>query len=256
MKNSKIVAAMTAAAMVVSMSAMVASAAEVDDIFDEVGVNDYNAYEWDITDLEAFFEDEDAVVVITYTDEHDGWGDLAFGFSVDGTWKSATFSNDAGEDAEFEVSVADVIAAVEIEDASTASFGKVEGYNGCTISKIVLKTADAEPSDDDEPADDDVATDDETTADDDVTTGEETTTGDDDTTGDETTTEEEYTTGDINGDGNVDVTDLMAIAAHVKTIRPLTKAGEKAADVNGDGNVDVTDLMAVAAHVKAIRPLY
>ncbi|WP_295124380.1 dockerin type I repeat-containing protein [Ruminococcus sp.] len=59
--------------------------------------------------------------------------------------------------------------------------------------------------------------------------------------------------GDVNDDGEVNVTDLMAVAAHVKAIRPLTDPG--IADINGDGDVNVTDLSAIAAHVKGIRAL-
>ena len=58
---------------------------------------------------------------------------------------------------------------------------------------------------------------------------------------------------DINHDGQVDVTDLMAVAAHVKGIRPLEEPD--IADVNGDGDVNITDLSAIAAHVKGIRAL-
>ncbi|MBQ8967923.1 leucine-rich repeat protein [Ruminococcus sp.] len=59
--------------------------------------------------------------------------------------------------------------------------------------------------------------------------------------------------GDLNGDGEVNVTDVNLIAAHVKSIRSL--GNESLGDVNGDGEVNVSDLMLVAAHVKGIRPL-
>ncbi|MBQ8966203.1 NPCBM/NEW2 domain-containing protein [Ruminococcus sp.] len=61
--------------------------------------------------------------------------------------------------------------------------------------------------------------------------------------------------GDINGDGDVNVTDVTKLAAHVKSIRSLAGDELKRADVNGDGDVNVTDLMKVAAHVKGIKSL-
>ncbi|MBQ8966190.1 leucine-rich repeat protein [Ruminococcus sp.] len=61
--------------------------------------------------------------------------------------------------------------------------------------------------------------------------------------------------GDISGDGDINVTDLSALAAHVKSIRALSSTALEAADVNSDGEVDVTDLTKLAAHVKGIKPL-
>ncbi|MDE2725366.1 MAG: dockerin type I domain-containing protein, partial [Gemmatimonadota bacterium] len=46
---------------------------------------------------------------------------------------------------------------------------------------------------------------------------------------------------DVNGDGQVNIRDLAAVAA------ALGQAGENAADVNGDGQVNIRDLAAVAA---------
>ncbi|MBQ8967072.1 leucine-rich repeat protein [Ruminococcus sp.] len=63
------------------------------------------------------------------------------------------------------------------------------------------------------------------------------------------------TLGDVNGDGDVNVTDVVLTAAHVKSIRALSDEGLKAGDINGDGDVNVTDLAALAAHVKGIRAL-
>ncbi|MBQ8966161.1 leucine-rich repeat protein [Ruminococcus sp.] len=61
--------------------------------------------------------------------------------------------------------------------------------------------------------------------------------------------------GDVNGDGEVNVTDVTLTAAHVKAISALEGDRLEAADVNGDGDVNVTDLSAIAAHVKGIRAL-
>lgn len=57
---------------------------------------------------------------------------------------------------------------------------------------------------------------------------------------------------DVNGDGNVNVTDVSLVAAHVKAIRSLSGDSLLRADVNGDGNVNITDLSKIAAIVKGI----
>ncbi|MBQ8964979.1 dockerin type I repeat-containing protein [Ruminococcus sp.] len=59
--------------------------------------------------------------------------------------------------------------------------------------------------------------------------------------------------GDINGDGNADVTDVVMLAAHVKSIKALDSEQLFAADINVDGEVDITDLMVLTAQVKNIR---
>ena len=51
--------------------------------------------------------------------------------------------------------------------------------------------------------------------------------------------------GDANGDGTIDVTDIVAIANYILG-RASSSFDEAAADVNGDGSVDVTDIVAVA----------
>ncbi len=48
---------------------------------------------------------------------------------------------------------------------------------------------------------------------------------------------------DINGDGEVNIRDLVAVAA------AIGQAGENDADVNGDGEVNIRDLVAVAAAI-------
>ncbi len=46
--------------------------------------------------------------------------------------------------------------------------------------------------------------------------------------------------GDVNGDGTVDIADLVLVASN------LDKTGQNAADVNGDGTVDIADIVWVA----------
>ena len=67
--------------------------------------------------------------------------------------------------------------------------------------------------------------------------------------------EDDFLLGDLNRDGDINVTDITLMEAHVKSIRALNEYGLKAADVNGDGDINVTDLVKLVAHVKGIKPL-
>ncbi|MBQ8966055.1 dockerin type I domain-containing protein [Ruminococcus sp.] len=67
--------------------------------------------------------------------------------------------------------------------------------------------------------------------------------------------EEEHITGDVNGDNDINVTDVNLIAAHVKGIRALSGESQNFGDVNSDGDINVTDISLIAAHVKGIRAL-
>ena len=128
------------------------------------------------------------------------------------------------------------------------------------------------PVDDDKPADTDTPADDETTededksaeksADDETTKGEdkpddsETSADEDNTTDDETTSEsDKFRKGDVNGDGKVDVTDVVRIAAYVKSVKGLDDDELVRADINGDGKIDVSDISKLAAYLKGIKPL-
>ena len=61
--------------------------------------------------------------------------------------------------------------------------------------------------------------------------------------------------GDVNLDGDINVTDIAMVASHIKGIKALTGDGLKNADVNGDGNVNVTDIAMIASHIKGIKAL-
>ena len=61
--------------------------------------------------------------------------------------------------------------------------------------------------------------------------------------------------GDINGDGEINVTDISMAAAHVKGKKSLSASQIEKADVNGDGSVTVTDISLISAHVKGIKKL-
>ncbi len=58
------------------------------------------------------------------------------------------------------------------------------------------------------------------------------------------TTEPPYVVGDANGDGVVDVADVVAIVNKILE-KPAENFNEKAADVNGDGVIDVSDVVGV-----------
>jgi len=60
-----------------------------------------------------------------------------------------------------------------------------------------------------------------------------------------TLTVRDYIRGDANGDGTVDVTDIVAIANHILG-QGNHAVNTYAADVNGDGVIDVTDIVGVA----------
>ena len=56
-------------------------------------------------------------------------------------------------------------------------------------------------------------------------------------------------TGDVNGDGKISVTDLLAVKAHLLQKSPLIGAQAKAADVNGEGGITVTDFIQFKSHL-------
>ncbi|MCR5541487.1 MAG: leucine-rich repeat protein [Ruminococcus sp.] len=72
---------------------------------------------------------------------------------------------------------------------------------------------------------------------------------------DEDTSGEETKLGDVNGDGSVDVTDIILIAADIKGARKLNETRRVRADVNYDGKINVTDIIMIAAHIKGKRIL-
>ncbi|MBQ8518542.1 MAG: hypothetical protein IJ455_02905 [Agathobacter sp.] len=54
-------------------------------------------------------------------------------------------------------------------------------------------------------------------------------------------------TGDTNGDGKINITDMIAVKACTLKKSDLTGAYEKAGDVNGDGKINITDFIKVKA---------
>ena len=56
-------------------------------------------------------------------------------------------------------------------------------------------------------------------------------------------------TGDTNGDGNISVTDMISVKAHILKKSTLTDAYSEAGDTNGDGSISITDFIQIKAHV-------
>ena len=61
--------------------------------------------------------------------------------------------------------------------------------------------------------------------------------------------------GDVNRDGNINVTDIALVASHIKGIKALDEDGIKAADVDNDTKVNVTDIAMIASHIKGIKAI-
>ena len=56
-------------------------------------------------------------------------------------------------------------------------------------------------------------------------------------------------TGDTNGDGKINITDMLAAKAHLLNKSKLSGAYAQAADTNGDGKINITDFIQMKAHI-------
>ena len=54
-------------------------------------------------------------------------------------------------------------------------------------------------------------------------------------------------TGDTNGDGKINITDMIAAKAHILKKSLLSGAYANAGDVNGDGKINITDFIKIKA---------
>ena len=63
-------------------------------------------------------------------------------------------------------------------------------------------------------------------------------------------------TGDINGDDDINVLDLLALKRHILKINILFDEKLTAADINGDGRADVLDLLSIKKHILKLELLY
>ena len=60
--------------------------------------------------------------------------------------------------------------------------------------------------------------------------------------------------GDINGDGVINVADLVLLSRYIAELETLTDTQLKAADVNGDGKVNIADLVRLARWLANLEP--
>ena len=56
-------------------------------------------------------------------------------------------------------------------------------------------------------------------------------------------------TGDTNGDGNITITDMLAVKSYLLKKTTLTGAATKAADTSGDRAISITDFIQIKAHI-------
>lgn len=59
--------------------------------------------------------------------------------------------------------------------------------------------------------------------------------------------------GDVNGDGQISISDYTAIRLHILFLKPLSGAFALAADVNGDGQINISDYTLVRLHILGIK---
>lgn len=240
MKNSKIVAAMAAASMAVSMLSMVTASADITSDIDEVKVDGKNVF-FSLTD-NGYDPAEVKSVSFTFSvDDTDGFGGGIMFQSDKNSWDQRDGEWDWGNPG------ADKPITAEGEDGEYTLTFDLEGYfddfdGDITWAQVYVQQWWGNNI--------------TVTAVDVVPTDAETTDGETDTTGDQDTTDAETTgVGDVNGDGKINVTDISKVAAHVKNVKALTTDEQDRADVNGDGKINVTDVSLLAAHVKNVKKL-
>ncbi len=55
--------------------------------------------------------------------------------------------------------------------------------------------------------------------------------------------------GDVNGDGLINITDMLSVKSHILGKSTLTGAEVLAADISGDGIINITDVLQLKAHI-------
>lgn len=61
--------------------------------------------------------------------------------------------------------------------------------------------------------------------------------------------------GDINGDGEIDLIDIVKIKRHILELSQLNGEFLRAADINRDGDVDLIDIVAVKRHILGMKEI-
>ena len=59
-------------------------------------------------------------------------------------------------------------------------------------------------------------------------------------------------TGDVNGDGQITISDMLAVKSHTLKLTTLNSSQSRAADTNGDGNVTISDFLQIKAYTLKI----
>ena len=60
-------------------------------------------------------------------------------------------------------------------------------------------------------------------------------------------------TGDLDGNGESDITDLVKVRRHIQEIELQTGIFAKAGDINEDNSIDITDLVKIRRHIQEIE---
>ena len=63
------------------------------------------------------------------------------------------------------------------------------------------------------------------------------------------------TLGDVNGDGNITIADLVGVRKHLLGLTKLSEEYFAAADTNKDGKITIADLVGVRKHLLALAKL-
>lgn len=61
--------------------------------------------------------------------------------------------------------------------------------------------------------------------------------------------------GEVNGDGSIDLTDLVAVKTHLLKISPLTGINNTAADVDANSTISISDLIAIKKYLLSVGTL-
>ena len=60
-------------------------------------------------------------------------------------------------------------------------------------------------------------------------------------------------TGDLDGNGEIDITDLVKVRQNIQQIKEITGVYLKAGDINEDESADITDLVKIRKHIQEIE---